>query len=66
MGYLREAFVLLHQYKMMLNPTKCTFSIDLEKFLSFIVSQRGIEANMEKIKVIMDMKPPRTLVRHKD
>lgn len=27
------------------------------KFLEFMVSQRGIEANLEEIKAIMDMKP---------
>ena len=45
---LKETFDTLHKYKMNLNPTKCVFSISLGKFLGFIVSQRGIEANPDK------------------
>lgn len=33
----------------------------LGKSLGFIVSERGIEANMEKIEAIMNMKPPKNL-----
>ena len=41
---------------MKLNPTKCVFVVSLRKFLGFIVSQQGIEANLDKIKVIMEIK----------
>ena len=41
---------------MKLNPTKCAFGVTAEKFLRFLVSQRGIEANLKKIKAIIDMK----------
>ena len=40
---------------MKLNPTKCVFGVSLGKFLSFMVFQRGIEANLEKMKGILDM-----------
>ena len=43
---------------MKLNPTKCAFGVSLEKFLGFIVNNRGIEANPDKIKVVLDMRPP--------
>ena len=43
---------------MKLNPTKCTFGVASGKFLGFMVTQRGIEANLEKIKAILDMKHP--------
>ena len=43
----------------MLNPNKCTFAVRAGKFLGFMVSQRGIEANPEKIQAILDMRPPR-------
>jgi hypothetical protein len=33
----------------------------LGKFLGFMVSQRGIEANPDKIKAILEMTPPRTI-----
>lgn len=42
---------------MKLNLAKFDFGVDSKKFLGFIVSERGIEANIEKIKAIMDMKP---------
>ncbi|KAM2704946.1 hypothetical protein EV1_034216 [Malus domestica] len=45
---------------MRLNPNKCAFDIGSSKFLGFMISQRGIEANPEKIKVILDMKEPVT------
>ena len=53
---LQEAFNTLRRYNMKLNPSKCAFGVALGKFLRFIVSHRGIEANPEKIKAILDMK----------
>jgi hypothetical protein len=44
-GDLQEAFRVLKQYRMELNPTKCAFEVSLGKFLGFMVSSRGIEAN---------------------
>ena len=37
---------------MKLNPVKCAFRVSLGKFLGFMVSQRDIEANLKKVKVI--------------
>ncbi|KAL0360164.1 UNVERIFIED_CONTAM: hypothetical protein Sradi_3700900 [Sesamum radiatum] len=45
---------------MKLNPSKCTFGVRGGKFLGFMVSQRGIEANPEKIEAIINMQPPGT------
>ena len=42
---------------MKLNPNKCAFEVSSEKFLGFMVSHRGIEANSDKIQAILDMKP---------
>ena len=56
---LKETFDMLHKYKMKLNPSKCVFAISSEKFLGFMVSQRGIEANPNKIKAIMEVKSPK-------
>ena len=52
---LKETFVTLRQYQMKLNPNKCAFGVALGKFLGFMVSQRGIEANLEKVRTILDM-----------
>ena len=46
---------------MKLNPAKCIFGVSLGKLLGFMVSLRGIEANPEKVKAILDMVSPKTL-----
>lgn len=46
---------------MKLNQSKCAFGIYLGKFLGFIVLDRGIEENMEKIRAIMEMEYPHTI-----
>ena len=38
---------------MKLNPRKCVFGVIVGKFLGFMVSQRGIEVNLEKVWAIM-------------
>ncbi|KAM1463878.1 hypothetical protein ACFXTO_043614 [Malus domestica] len=57
---LSETFTILKRYQMRLNPNKCAFGVGSGKFLGFMISQRGIEANPEKIKAILDMKEPVT------
>ena len=55
--HLAEAFQILKSYNMKLNPAKCAFGVSTGKFLGFIVNNRGIEANPDKIKVVLDMLP---------
>ena len=43
---------------MKLNPAKCAFGVASGKFLGFMVHNRGIEANPEKIQALLDMKSP--------
>ena len=57
-AHLAEAFQILKEYNMKFNPAKCTFGVSAEKFLGFIVNNRGIEANSDKIKAVLDMPPP--------
>ena len=57
-AHLAESFQILKNYNMKLNPTKCVFGVSVRKFLGFIVNNRGIEANPDKIKVMLDMQPP--------
>ena len=52
---LKETFETLRQYKMKLNPTKCAFGVSSGKILNLMVSQRGIKANIEKVKAILEM-----------
>ncbi|XP_050276061.1 uncharacterized protein LOC126718038 [Quercus robur] len=58
---LQETFNTLRRYSMKLNPSKCAFGVASGKFLGFMVSHRGIEANPEKIKAIQEMKPPQNI-----
>ncbi|XP_020692275.1 uncharacterized protein LOC110106664 [Dendrobium catenatum] len=44
-------------YNMRLNPANCIFGVASEKFLGFMITHRGIEANPEKIKALRDMMP---------
>ena len=55
---LRETFDNLRVYKMMLNPDKCVFGVPAGKLLGFLVSNRGIEANPEKIAAIISLAKP--------
>ena len=56
--HLAEAFQVLKEYNMKLNPAKCVLGVSIGKFLGFIVNNRGIEANPNKIKAVLDMPPP--------
>ena len=56
---LREMFEILCLYGMKLNPSKCVFGVSSGKFLSFMVSQRGVEANPNKI--ILKMSPQKNV-----
>ena len=57
-AHLSEAFQILRNYNMKLNPAKCAFGVSAGKFLGFIVNHRGIKANPYKIKAVLDMPSP--------
>ena len=58
---LQETFDTFRWHQMKLNPNKCAFRVSSGKFLGFMVSQRGIEANPDKIQAILDMEPPKNI-----
>ena len=58
---LQETFDTLRRYMMKLNPSKCVFGVSSGKFLGFMVSQRGIEVNLDEIQAILDMEPPKNI-----
>ena len=60
-AHFSEAFQILREYNMKLNPAKCAFGVSAGKFLGFIVNNRGIEANPDKIKVMLDMPSPSSI-----
>jgi hypothetical protein len=54
---LKYTFNNLHMYKMMLNPKKCVFAVSSGKLLSYMVSSRGIDVNLNKVKAIKQLQP---------
>jgi hypothetical protein len=58
---LTEVFAKLRQHRVKLNPEKCVFGVPRGMLLSFVVSERGIEANPEKILAIIDIWPIKNL-----
>ncbi|KAL5759725.1 hypothetical protein ACOSQ2_018563 [Xanthoceras sorbifolium] len=58
---LEETFTTLRRYNMRLNPKKCVFGVTSGKFLCFMVHQRSVEANPDKIKAIQELRSPRTI-----
>ncbi|PKI51758.1 hypothetical protein CRG98_027806, partial [Punica granatum] len=58
---LKRLFDRLRKYKFRLNQAKCTFGVKSGKLLGFIVSEKGIEVDPVKVKVIMELPPPSTV-----
>src|ERR1041385_5289695 len=58
---LKETFANLRAYQIKLHPEKCVFGVLAGKLLGFLVSERGIECNPEKIAAIERMGKPRNL-----
>ena len=56
---LEQAFEVLKKYNMNLNPAKCSFGITSGKFLGYLVTKRGIEANPDQIRSVLNMASPR-------
>ncbi|RDX87136.1 hypothetical protein CR513_31437, partial [Mucuna pruriens] len=44
----------------MLNPAKCTFGVKTGKLSGFIVNERAIELDLDKVKAIRNMLTPKT------
>ncbi|XP_072089062.1 uncharacterized protein [Arachis hypogaea] len=55
---LEEVFKQLRRYKMRLNSKKCALRVQGGKFLGFMLTYRGIEANLEKCRAVLEMKSP--------
>ena len=57
---LESFFERIRQFRLRLNPKKYTFGVTYGKLLGYMVSERGIEADPDKIGVILDMPTLRT------
>ena len=58
---LAAMFANLRRFSIKLNPKKCVFRVPKGKLQGYIVSERGIEANPEKITAISNMGPIRKI-----
>ena len=57
---LRKFFERIKEYRLRLNPQKCTFGVTVGKLLGFLVNDRGIEVDSSKIKAILEMPTPKS------
>ena len=57
---LRKFFERIKECRLRLNPQKCTFGVTARNLLRFLVSERGIEVDLSKIKFILEMPPPKS------
>ena len=58
--HVRLVLVVLREQKLYANLKKCTFCVDKVVFLGFVVSGRGVEVDLEKVKAIQEWPTPRT------
>jgi len=58
---LEELFTTIGKYNMKLNPEKCVFGVEAGKFLGFMLTERGIEANPNKCAAIIEMRSSATV-----
>ena len=57
--HLQDCFETLKKYGMKPNPAKCTFGVSSGEFLGYIVTQRGIEANLKQISAVLNQPSPK-------
>jgi len=55
---LEELFTMIAKYMLKLNLEKCVFGVEAGKFLGFLLTERGIEANPKKCASIIAMRSP--------
>ena len=55
---LKNIFEILRKHKLHLNAAKCSFGIGSGKFLSYMVTHRGIEVDHNQIRAIDDLQSP--------
>jgi hypothetical protein len=59
--HVKKVLQRLHDAGLQANIKKCEFHVKRTKYLGFIVTTDGIEIDPEKVSVIKDWQPPRTI-----
>ena len=57
---LERFFKRIKQFRLRLNPKKCTFRVTSGKLLGYMVNERGMGLDPDKIRAILDMLASRT------
>ena len=55
---LEGVFEVPRQHKLRLNADKCAFEVETGKFLSYLITNHGIEVNPNQIEAMQRLKPP--------
>jgi hypothetical protein len=58
---LQRTFTALSKYQWKPNPKKCIFGVPSGILLGNVVSHDGIRPNPSKVKVVLDMQPPKNV-----
>ncbi|RDY10101.1 Retrovirus-related Pol polyprotein from transposon 17.6, partial [Mucuna pruriens] len=58
---LKRVFGILRRHQLRLNPEKCSFEVQAGRFLGYMLTERGIEANPEKCRAIISMRSPQSV-----
>ena len=58
---LGSTFAILRKYGLKINASKCAFGVSSGKFLGYLVTHKGIEANPEQVQAVQNVQMPRTV-----
>jgi hypothetical protein len=58
---LQRIFMALNTYQWKLNPNKCIFGVPSGILLGNVISHDGIRPKPTKVKVVLDMQPPKNV-----
>lgn len=59
--HLRELFKRFQDYGVVVNPTKCVLGAEQVIFLGHLISGDGIQPPQERVKALLEYKPPETV-----
>ncbi|RDX72162.1 hypothetical protein CR513_48397, partial [Mucuna pruriens] len=58
---LERVFSILRKHQLRLNPEKYSIGVHTGKFLGFMLTKRGIEANLDKCQAVINMRSPQNV-----
>jgi hypothetical protein len=61
LGFLRQTFQRCRETGLKLHPSKCFISVKKGVLLGHVVSDKGLEVNIAKMKAILTLTPPKTV-----